>query len=108
MTLNCIHAFGLEPELLSKIIDVFKKYNNVEKVVLYGSRAKGTYRPGSDIDLNLEGEKLDDLTLLQIENDLDGLMLPYKMDISAKKSITHQKLLDHISRVGKIIFQRTS
>ncbi len=105
MTRN-FSTFGLEPETLSKIIEVLKKYPPIEKAIIYGSRAKGNYRPGSDIDLNLEGDQLDDATLLQIEDDLDDLMLPYKIDISIKKMITNPELLNHISRVGKIIVQR--
>lgn len=106
MTESTLYPFGIKPDILSKIIKVLEKYESVEKVLIYGSRATGKYRIGSDIDLNMVGEGLDDLTFVQIENDLDDLLLPYKLDLTAQKHITNQKLLDHISKFGKVIYQR--
>lgn len=98
--------FGLKTENIQAIQDVFKKYPEVEKAILYGSRAKGNYRPGSDIDITLIGDKLN-LTILQkIENDLDDLLLPYKIDLSLKKQIQNAELLNHIERAGKVFFER--
>jgi uncharacterized protein len=99
-------AYGLDLQTLEAVLGVFRSYPSVEKAILYGSRAKGNFRPGSDIDLSLEGEGLD-LTILQkIENDLDDLLLPYKIDLSLLKHIRNQELLDHINRVGKTLFQK--
>jgi predicted nucleotidyltransferase len=71
--------YGLKTETIHAIQEVLLTYPEVEKAILYGSRAKGNYRPGSDIDLTLTGETLN-LTILQkIENELDDLLLPYKI-----------------------------
>lgn len=96
--------FGLKIATIQAIQDVFKKYPTVEKAILYGSRAKGNYRPGSDIDLTLVGKQLNLTTLQKIENELDDLLLPYKIDLSLHKQIQNKELLDHIERVGKVFF----
>ncbi len=93
--------FGLSNEDIDKIKVVFAKFPEIERVVIYGSRAKGNYKPSSDIDLTLVGEKLT-LSLLQsLENDMDDLLLPYKFDISIFHQISNPDLLNHIERVGK-------
>ena len=60
--------FGLNPHIIETINQVFQKHNQVEKVLLYGSRAIGNYRIGSDIDLTLIGDNLDLTTLQLIKN----------------------------------------
>jgi predicted nucleotidyltransferase len=99
--------FGLKIATIQAIQEVFKLHHEVEKAILYGSRAIGNYRPGSDIDLTLGGEKLT-LTILQkIEDELDDLLLPYKIDLSLHKQIENKELLEHIERVGKVFFERS-
>jgi predicted nucleotidyltransferase len=98
--------YGLKTETIIAIQEVFGKFPEVEKAILYGSRAKGNYRSGSDIDLTLTGEKLN-LTILQkIENELDELYLPYKIDLSLHKHIRNTELLNHIERVGVVFFKK--
>lgn len=96
--------FGLKIATIQAIQGVFKKHTEVEKAILYGSRAKGNYHPGSDIDLTLFGEQLNLTTMHKIENELDDLMLPYKMDLSLLKQIQNKELLEHIERVGIVFF----
>lgn len=99
--------FGLKPQTILKITNVFAKYSQVQSAILYGSRAKGNYRNGSDIDLTLVGEEID-LTLLQkIETELDELFLPHKIDLSIYRQITNASLIDHIKRVGIAFYQNT-
>jgi predicted nucleotidyltransferase len=98
--------FGLKTETIEAIREVLAKYPEVEKAILYGSRAKGNYRPGSDIDLTLIGEKLNLSTLQKIEDDLDDLLLPYKIDLSLHKQIQNKDLLELIERVGKVLFDK--
>jgi AhpD family alkylhydroperoxidase len=79
-----------------------------ETGILYGSRAKGTFKPASDIDLTLTGPDLD-LTILQIlETELDDLLLPYKIDLSIFHKITNPDLVEHITRVGKTVYSKTA
>ena len=69
---------------------------------------KANYLPGSDIDLALEGKNLSLDTLHKIENDIDDLLLPYKMDLSLLRQIQNAALLDHIERVGTTFYERES
>ena len=70
-----------------------------------GSRAKGTYRPGSDIDLTLKGAGLNLKILNRISNELDELLLPYSFDVSIYSQIENRDLIDHIQRVGVVIYR---
>ena len=95
---------GLNPVTISKINAVFSGYPALEKAVLYGSRAKGNYRNGSDIDLTLMGVELSRGQLGQIESQLDDLLLPYSLDISLFQEIDNADLVDHIKRVGIVFY----
>lgn len=98
--------YGLKDIHIKKIQSVFAGYSNIEKAVLYGSRAKKNYRNGSDIDLTLVGESLDLSTLLKIENEIDDLLLPYKIDLSLFHKIENPQLMNHIIRVGKVFYEK--
>lgn len=98
--------YGLKRNIIKVISEVFKKYPQVSCAVLYGSRAIGNFKPNSDIDLTLKGEKLDLSILMKIENDLDDLLLPYKMDISAFGRIENEDLINHINRVGIVFYAK--
>ncbi len=92
--------FGLEEADVIKIQSVFSLFPEVEKVILYGSRAKGNYRPSSDIDLSLIGDNLNFEIVSQIETKIDDLLLPYLFDISIFSQISNPDLVDHIKRIG--------
>jgi predicted nucleotidyltransferase len=91
---------GLSANTIKKIHSVFAKYPQVEVAILYGSRANGTYKNGSDIDLTLKGNNLDLHVLSKISNDIDDLLTPYKFDLSIFTDIENADLLEHINRVG--------
>ena len=98
---------GLTNEEISKIVSVFVGHRNITKAVLYGSRALGTYKPASDIDLTLFGNDISLTQLNQLELELDDLYLPYKIDLSVFNQIQNQDLIDHIQRVGLDLYMRT-
>ena len=98
--------FGLPTHTIELMNGVFAQFPAVEKAILHGSRAKGTYRPGSDIDLVLLGPALDLKTLFRIETELDDLLLPYTIDLSIFEYIDNSNLVDHIRKVGKVFYQR--
>lgn len=100
--------YGLKNQTIEKINQIFARYQEVEKVILYGSRAKGDHKKGSDIDLTLIGENLNLQLLNKISLDLDDLLLPYKMDLSIYDQINNSDLIDHISRVKKIFYKKQS
>ena len=81
--------YGLKEETIDKINEVFSNYSEIKKVIIYGSRAKGSYKNGSDIDLTLIGENIKLEQLNKIDNELDNLMLPYSFDLSAYKELTN-------------------
>jgi predicted nucleotidyltransferase len=98
--------FGIPDESLDKLLGTISRETRVEGIVLYGSRAKGTFRSGSDIDLCLDASELDYSTLMRIENELDDLLLPWKIDLAIRQRIDNAELLSHIERVGKTLFRR--
>lgn len=101
--------FGLKETTIQKICGVFVKYPQVEKAILYGSRAKGNYKNGSDIDLTLFGEENLTLDVLyQIMEEIDDLLLPYMFDLSIFQQISDPDLIDHIRRVGVVFYERTT
>ncbi|MBE9465770.1 nucleotidyltransferase domain-containing protein [Dyadobacter subterraneus] len=98
--------FGLKQEHIDMINQCFAQYSSVLKVVVYGSRAKGNYKNGSDIDLTIIDQGLSFSELLQIENKLDDLLLPYKIDLSLKRQISNSDLIEHIERVGEVFYEK--
>lgn len=97
---------GLPPKAISEIQRVLSENPEVDQAILYGSRALGTYRPNSDIDLTLVGDHISLSQLLSIENEIDDLLLPYKVDLSVKSNIDNSDLLKHIEKFGKVFYQR--
>jgi predicted nucleotidyltransferase len=97
--------FGLKQEDINKINDVFASYEGIDSVVVYGSRPTGNFKVGSDIDLTIIENSLTFPEFLEIENTLDDLLLPYKIDLSLKRKISNVDLLSHIDRVGKLFYK---
>ncbi|SFL64106.1 Predicted nucleotidyltransferase [Desulfomicrobium norvegicum] len=98
--------FGLPEEAIQEIQAALALYPEVEKAILYGSRATGTFKPGSDIELTLVGEKLTHNHLLGIMSDLDDLLLPWMIDLSLLDTIDRPGLRDHIDREGQTLYER--
>ena len=98
--------FGLSERSTSRIKNILKKYPEVEQAIIYGSRAMGNYREGSDIDLTLKGENLTREIACKIWNDLDDSYLPYFFDLSIYHQLSHQPFIEHIDRAGKLFYQR--
>lgn len=98
--------FGLDDATIRKIQGVLSQFPEIEAAILYGSRAKGSYQPGSDIDLSLIGNTLTEERLLQIANRLDDLLLPYQFDLNLFHALQNQALIEHIARVGKPFYSR--
>ncbi|MBF0621467.1 MAG: nucleotidyltransferase domain-containing protein [Magnetococcales bacterium] len=98
-------ATGLSVEVLNQLCTVFHHVAQIQKVLLFGSRAKGVYRPDSDIDLALVGVG-DDLLAELVSEVLDSLPLPYHFDVKAYDSLTYPPLIEHIKRVGVPLYQR--
>jgi predicted nucleotidyltransferase len=98
---------GLSQSDVQSIQEALRRFPKVSEAILYGSRAKGNYRPGSDIDLALKGNELSHHDLLDIELALDELLLPYKIDLSLRHQIDNPQLIEHIDRAGKQFYKAT-
>jgi type I restriction enzyme S subunit len=106
VTREIMMKYGLSKATIEKIRAVFARFPAVEKAVLYGSRAKGNFKDGSDIDLTLYGEALTADVCSAIASELDDLPLPYTIDLSIFEELNHAKLRDHIERVGVVFYER--
>lgn len=93
-------AAGLPGDALAAIVGVLSTYPEVERVQLFGSRAKGNQRPGSDIDLFIEAPTLNPVRRLGLEARLDDLLLPWKIDVVMAHEVDNPELLAHVARVG--------
>jgi len=98
--------YGLKVHTIEKIKKIFSQYNQIKKVIIYGSRAKGNYEIGSDIDLTITGDNINLSLLYKIEDDLDELCLPYTFDVSIYNHIKNKNLLEHINRAGMEFYSR--
>jgi uncharacterized protein len=99
-------CFGLKARDFARICEVLEHDPRIDEAILYGSRAKGSQKPGSDIDLALNGKDLDLQALNEISLKLDDLLLPYTFDLSIYDQINNPDLIDHIKRVGKVFYRR--
>ncbi|MCL2688695.1 MAG: nucleotidyltransferase domain-containing protein [Chitinispirillia bacterium] len=97
--------FGLPDKTINLINEIFAKYPGIEKVVIYGSRARGDYKNGSDIDLTIYGG-ISFREKLRISGLIDDLPIPYMCDLSIFKDIKNENLTEHIERVGQIFYER--
>lgn len=95
---------GISERILSTIRSVFSNYPEIEKAVLFGSRAKGNFYEGSDIDIAIFGEKLNFRKILDISIDLDKIDLLQAIDLVHFEKIKEVELKKHIERVGIKIY----
>jgi len=98
---------AVPPSVAQEIRAVFQRHPEVKRATLFGSRAKGNFRDGSDIDLALEGDALDRRPLATLLGELEESPIPQKVDLLLKKTLRHQELRDHIDRVGVLFYDST-
>lgn len=96
-------TFGLSPEGIKLIVDVFKQHPEISHVQIFGSRAMNNYQNNSDIDLVIQDKISDDLQAT-ITQQLEDLPLPYKFDVICYSDITHIGLQEHIKLFAKDIY----
>ncbi len=98
--------YGLDKVDIKNIIGILKLDENIKEAVLFGSRAKGTYKNGSDIDIAIKGSNLNLNNIIEISSAIDELWLPYKFDIIIYERINDPALIEHIERVGIILYRK--
>ncbi|WP_396165806.1 nucleotidyltransferase domain-containing protein [Flavobacterium sp.] len=96
--------FGLTEKTINKINSIFEKIPEIDEVIIYGSRAKGNFREGSDIDITLKGNAISSNYLSKINQEIDELNTPYLFDISIFDKLESQELIEHINRVGQTFY----
>lgn len=97
---------GLEKNIINEMGKIFFEMHDVSEVVIFGSRAKRINHEGSDIDLVVKGKDVNLDTILNLMRKIDSLGLLYKIDIQNYNSIINPDLINHIDRVGKILWRR--
>ncbi|MBW1614976.1 MAG: nucleotidyltransferase domain-containing protein [Deltaproteobacteria bacterium] len=103
-----MQEFGLSEKNILLIKDTFKKYPQIEEAVIFGSRAMGNYKKGSDIDMALKGENINFNITAKINYKLnEEFPLPYMFDIVNYNNIDNENLKRHIDNEGKIFYNKT-
>ena len=98
---------GLRRKDLDGIIAAVEKLPEIETAVIFGSRAKGNFKRASDIDLAIKGSAITDTTVKRLYASLnEESALPYFFDVVHFESIQNDALVEHIIRVGRIVFRR--
>ena len=98
--------FGLTSDDIKNINDVFAAHAAVQQVVIFGSRAMGSFKPGSDIDLAICGDNLKFSDILQLHQELEDLDTLYTFDLQRFDGIKDPDVLDHIKRAGKQFYNK--
>ena len=101
-----MHFTGLSDTTLTTVHAILAGCPAVESALVYGSRAKGNYKPGSYIDLTLTGADLTANMLSHLVGLFEASNLPYQVDLSILRDIDNPSLREHIERVGKVLYQR--
>lgn len=97
--------FGLSDTVIKELQDVFRRHANIKKVLIFGSRSKGNYRAGSDIDLAIVGNDIDYSQLLTILCEIDDLELLYSVDLLDYQKKRGTPIGDHIDRIGQVFYE---
>lgn len=99
--------YGLKDIEMAYLETLFSKNERIERVILYGSRAKGNHKPFSDVDITLVGDELTHEDLNRLILAIDDLLLPYQFDISIFHQLKNDTLIDHINRRGIVIYEKS-
>jgi predicted nucleotidyltransferase len=99
--------YGLTEKQITEITDFIARYPQVEKAALFGSRAIGSYKPASDVDIALFGSQVNAALGAVIKYDIEeDTYLPFFFDIVAYPKITNAALREHIDSKGIVLYER--
>lgn len=98
--------FGLEVQVIENIISVLEQQPKVDKAFVFGSRAKGNYRPDSDIDIAIKGNGITTDDIIAISVAIETNRITHKFDLIDYDSIKEPALKEHIDRVGIEFYSR--
>ncbi len=101
------NRFGIYENTFLLMTEAFKSFTEIEKVIIYGSRAMGNHKKGSDIDLAIVGEKVDAHTVKKLSVTLnEELPLPYYFDVLDYHALSNPELSQHIGQEGKLLYAK--
>lgn len=100
------NEFGLTQREMEETIQILRARPDVKRVHIFGSRAKGTFHSGSDVDLAIMDTNVDAKIVLQLASDFEESYLPYSVDIVNNHCLENTAFKDHIDRVGKLFYSR--
>jgi uncharacterized protein len=101
-------SFGFTYRDREAILAIFKRYPQIRQVVLFGSRAKGNFKKGSDIDLAIMDTNIDKKLIVRLLTDFEESLLPYHIDLVHYPALENEKLKEYIDKIGVAIYQATS
>jgi uncharacterized protein len=104
---NHLNQFGLTERDMDTINHILINYPEVTEVHVFGSKASGNYKPGSDIDLAIVNSGVSEKTIRNLKSEFDDSSLPYKVDIVNLPEINHPELKEHITRAGISFYKKT-
>lgn len=97
------NEFGISEQSLEKIIKILSKNKKIKKAIIYGSRAKGNFNAGSDIDITIVAPEMDFSEYLLLLAQIEELEIPQNIDLT-KFELLDNSVKEHIKRVGKIVY----
>lgn len=101
-------TFGLREDDVNYIVKTLMQFPQIESASIFGSRAKGTHKPGSDIDIAIYGEEITFDVISKLHSMLENESpMPYMFDIVDYTHLSHKELKEHIERVGKVLYKKT-
>lgn len=101
-----VSQLGLRQHDVEAIVNAVKKYKGIKEAILFGSRAKGNYSKGSDVDIAIKGDiNFKELSRLNYQLNQESMM-PYKFDILQYAKSKNTSLKNHIDRVGIILYKK--
>jgi predicted nucleotidyltransferase len=100
--------FGLSQRSIDELHGILSKYPDITKVHVFGSRAKGNYKPGSDIDLAIMNQGLAPRTIARVLSDCAESSLPIVVDLVDFHALTNAEFINHIQRVGVLFYASSS
>lgn len=103
-----MNEYGLKESDFELLIDIFRKYEQINKVVIFGSRAKGNFNERSDIDLVIQKSNISRQFIGKIISEINDSNFPYTIDLQIYEKLKNEMLISHINRVGKEIYTRES
>jgi len=102
-----MNTLGITEKSFALLHKIFVRYPQIEEVIIFGSRAKGNYKNGSDIDLAIQGEQCNPSLALKLQSQIsEELPIPYRVDGVDYNTLQHHELRDHIDRVGVNFYKR--